>query len=77
MNAQQLTGLVSANPLLYDVNHHKYSDFKLKEKVLGKMFTVVVNSKVLNNAYNSNYIINNKYYFLLLSILLLFSKNKL
>jgi hypothetical protein len=62
MNAQQLIGLVSANPLLYDLNHHKYTDVKLKEKVWDKMFTVVFNNKVLNNAYNMNYIINIKYY---------------
>jgi hypothetical protein len=76
MNAQQLIGLVSANPLLYDLNHHKCIDVKLKEKVWDEIFTVVFNNKVLNNTYNINYIINIKYYFLLLSILLLFSKNK-
>jgi hypothetical protein len=49
---------------------------KLKEKVWDKIFTVVFNNKVLNNAYNINYIIKIKYYFLLLSILLLFSKKQ-
>jgi hypothetical protein len=65
MNPEQLIGLASAIPLLYDLNHHKYIDVKLKEKVWDKIFHSCLNNKVLNNAYNCNYIINIKYYFLL------------
>jgi hypothetical protein len=35
MNTEQLVELVSANPLLYDLNHPKYSDVKIKGKELG------------------------------------------
>jgi hypothetical protein len=61
MNAEQLIRLVSANSLLYDLTHHTISTvtLKLKEKIWDKIFTVVFNNKVLNNAYNISFIINN------------------
>jgi hypothetical protein len=37
MNTEQLIELTSANPLLYDLNHPKYSDVKLKEKIWDKI----------------------------------------
>jgi hypothetical protein len=34
---------------------------KLRENILDKIFTVVFHNKVVNNAYNINFINNNKY----------------
>jgi hypothetical protein len=36
MNTQKLTELVSANSTFNDINHPRYSDVKLKEKIWDK-----------------------------------------
>jgi hypothetical protein len=59
------------------MNHHKYIDDTLKEKVWDKIVTDVFNNKVLNNAYNINYIINIKYYFLFYQSCFCFPKQAL
>jgi hypothetical protein len=37
MNTEQLIELVSAKPLLCDINHPRYRDVKLKEKIVAEI----------------------------------------